>query len=108
MGRTTKMVGFSVPPALEREVEQIAKAERRTKSELFREMLRVYKRFRKQRDEDEEAWVKNLLRDSHPYTTTSQVDPIWFLPFPAAPLQNDIRVSLPDKRTFGVHAKYSF
>ena len=64
MGRTTKMVGFSVPPALEREVEQIAKAERRTKSELFREMLRVYKRFRKQRDEDEETWVMNLIREA--------------------------------------------
>jgi len=64
MGRTTKMVGFSVPPTLVREVEKMAKQERRTKSELFREMVRVYQRYRKQREEDEERWVMNLIREA--------------------------------------------
>jgi metal-responsive CopG/Arc/MetJ family transcriptional regulator len=64
MSRTTKIVGFSVPPPLVREVEQIAKAERRTKSELFREMFRVYKRYRKQREREEEDWVMKLIREA--------------------------------------------
>jgi hypothetical protein len=62
-GRITKVIGFSVPPAIEREVEQIAKAEKRTKSELFREMFRVYKRWRKQRDSEEDDWVMKLIAE---------------------------------------------
>ncbi len=64
MGRTTKVLGFSVPPALVKEVEQVAKEERRTKSELFREMVRVYQRYRKKRDVDEERWVMELIREA--------------------------------------------
>lgn len=64
MSRTTKIVGFSVPPLLVREVEQVAKAERRTKSELFREMFRVYKRYRKQREQEEDDWVMKLIREA--------------------------------------------
>lgn len=55
------MIGFSVPPALARDVESLAKEERRTKSELFREMVRVYRRYRVHRDRDEERWVANLV-----------------------------------------------
>ena len=62
MSRIIKVLGFSVPPSVE-EVEQVAKAERRTKSELFREMFRVYKRYRQQREQDEECWVMNLIRE---------------------------------------------
>src|SRR5216684_3984126 len=74
MSRTTKIVGFSVPPLLVREVEQVAKEERRTKSELFREMFRVYKRYRKQREQEEDRWVLTLIREAqdeerqHPLT----------------------------------------
>jgi len=74
MGRATKVVGFSVPPAVAEEVEQIAKEEHRTKSELFREMLRVYQRFRYHRDRDEERWVQALIQEAqdeharHPMT----------------------------------------
>ena len=46
MPRTARTIGFSVPPETADEVERIAVAEGRTKSELFREMLRVYKRDR--------------------------------------------------------------
>ena len=61
MSRTTKIVGFSVPPTVVREVESIAREERRTKSELFREMVRVYRRYRQQRDCDEDRWTMNLI-----------------------------------------------
>jgi len=46
MGRTATTIGFSVPPEVAEEVQRIAEAEGRTKSELFREMVRVYKRQR--------------------------------------------------------------
>jgi len=64
MARTTKTLGFSVPPQVVREVESLARKERRTKSELFREMVRVYQRFRLQRDRDEVRWVENLIQET--------------------------------------------
>src|SRR5215471_15530053 len=64
MGRTTKVVGFSVPPVLVAELERIAQEEHRTKSELFREMLRVYQKYRQQRDQDANDWVTALIRDA--------------------------------------------
>jgi metal-responsive CopG/Arc/MetJ family transcriptional regulator len=64
MGRATKIVGFSVPPAVAQEVEQIAHEEHRTKSELFREMLRVYQRFRHHRDRGEDRWVQALIAEA--------------------------------------------
>jgi len=40
--RTTKQFSISMPPELARDALSIARAERRTISELFREALRVY------------------------------------------------------------------
>jgi len=42
----------------------MARQERRTKSELFREMVRVYRRYRVQRDRDELAWVNKLIAEA--------------------------------------------
>jgi metal-responsive CopG/Arc/MetJ family transcriptional regulator len=64
MARTTITLGFSVPPAVVKQVETLARQERRTKSELFREMVRVYQRFRHQRDRDEMRWVENLIQEA--------------------------------------------
>src|SRR5450631_1402939 len=64
MNRTTKIIGFSVPPTMVQEVEDFARAEGRTKSELFREMVRVYRRYREQRDRDEERWVNQLIEEA--------------------------------------------
>jgi len=64
MNRTTKVLGFSVPSSIVKEVEQIAKEECRTKSELFREMFHVYQRYRRQREQDEEQWVMDLIREA--------------------------------------------
>jgi metal-responsive CopG/Arc/MetJ family transcriptional regulator len=49
MARTSKVVAVSVPPDTAAEFERIADEEGRNKSELFREMLRVYERFRETR-----------------------------------------------------------
>ena len=57
-------MGFSVPPALRREVERISREERRTKSELFREMFRVYQRYREQRDSDDLRWVNQIIEEA--------------------------------------------
>lgn len=64
VSRTTQVLAFSVPPAIVREVEALAKRERRTKSELFREMVRVYERYRNQRELDEQRWVENLIAEA--------------------------------------------
>jgi metal-responsive CopG/Arc/MetJ family transcriptional regulator len=64
MSRTTKIMGFSVPPMVVKEVETLARQERRTKSELFREMVRVYRRFRVLRDRDEERWVLGIVEEA--------------------------------------------
>lgn len=64
MSRTTKVVGFSVPPDIAQAVEQVAQEERRTKSDLFREMFRLYQRYRKQRAWQEERWVEEAIQEA--------------------------------------------
>jgi metal-responsive CopG/Arc/MetJ family transcriptional regulator len=44
--RSSKVLAVSVPPELARDFEAIAEAEGRNRSELFREMLRVYRAYR--------------------------------------------------------------
>ncbi|MGH2971918.1 MAG: ribbon-helix-helix protein, CopG family [Gaiellaceae bacterium] len=44
--RTSKVLAVSVPPEAAGEFERIAESEGRNKSELFREMLRVYRAYR--------------------------------------------------------------
>jgi metal-responsive CopG/Arc/MetJ family transcriptional regulator len=63
MARTTEAIGFSVPPSVARQFEHLAKTEQRTKSELFREMVRVYERHREQREEFDEEWVMQIVRE---------------------------------------------
>jgi len=50
LARTAKTIGFSVPPEVKKEIETLAKKERMTKSELFREMLRAYKQLQFERE----------------------------------------------------------
>ena len=63
---TMKHVGFTVPPPMEEELEQMAREEHRTKSEMFREMVRVYRSYRKRHPEPEidEEWVMQVLREA--------------------------------------------
>lgn len=44
--RSTKVLSVSVPPELARDFEAIADEEGRNRSELFREMLSVYRSYR--------------------------------------------------------------
>ena len=43
MGRKSKVLGFSVAPEIAEEYEQLAERQRKTKSELFRQMVEAYK-----------------------------------------------------------------
>jgi hypothetical protein len=43
MGRKTRVLGFSVAPEIADEYEEIAQREKRSKSELFRQMVETYK-----------------------------------------------------------------
>ena len=42
MGRTTKTLTVSLPPQIYEEIERLARLERKTKSELFRDMVKLY------------------------------------------------------------------
>jgi len=42
MARTTKTLTVSLPPRIYEEIERLARLERKTKSELFRDMVAVY------------------------------------------------------------------
>lgn len=46
MRRSTRVVTVSLPPEGAKDFERIARQEGRNKSELFREMLRVYRAYR--------------------------------------------------------------
>ena len=64
MPRTAKGIGFSVPPELAEAFEAIAKRERRTKSELFREMFRLYQRYQARQSEADDAWVMQMILEA--------------------------------------------
>lgn len=61
-----KHVGFTVPPPIADEFERIARKEHRTKSELFREMFRLYRSYRKKHPEPEidDEWVMQTIREA--------------------------------------------
>ena len=61
MARMTKMVGFTVPPMMADELERMADEEQRTKSELFREMFRLYRNYRQQKRQQEEESLDRLI-----------------------------------------------
>lgn len=47
--RSTRILNISVPPNMLKEIEEVAEAEHRTKSELMREAFRHYKFMRRWR-----------------------------------------------------------
>jgi len=72
MGRTTRTLTVSLPPAVLEEIGRLAKLEQKTKSELFRDMVRVYEDHL-----DEERWqrLRRLGRaTAKKYRITSATD----------------------------------
>lgn len=76
MRRTMEPTEFSVPPALARRVEKLARQERRTPTALLREMLKVYERHKQGQEEElyTEEWALRLMQEAqeeerlHPMT----------------------------------------
>ena len=64
MSRTTKVLGFSVPPEVAQAFEEMAQCEHRTKSELFREMFRLYQHYRTRQTEYDDAWVMQMIHEA--------------------------------------------
>ena len=64
MARTTKVLGFSVPPEVAQAFEAMAKREHRIKSELFREMFRLCQHDRTRQSEVDDAWVMQVIREA--------------------------------------------
>ncbi len=72
VGRTTKTLTVSLPPRIYEEIEKLAKMERKTKSELFRDMVNVYEDHL-----DDERWerLKRLGRaTAKKFRVTSEED----------------------------------
>jgi len=69
MARRTRIVGFSVAPEIAEQVEELARQEGKTKSELFRDMLAAY---RARREEEElfrlQAKMTRRARRDVPFT----------------------------------------
>jgi hypothetical protein len=61
---TMKHVGFTVPPPMEEELEQMAKEEHRTKSEFFRRMFTLYRTYRKQLEQAEEEQFQRMVDEA--------------------------------------------
>lgn len=49
LGRTTKTMSVSLPPEIMKEVERRARIERKSKSQLFRDMFEVYEEMQRER-----------------------------------------------------------
>ena len=58
VARTYKTVGFSIPPAIAERIERTAMARNMTRSELFREMFRVWERETRFDPDADEAILK--------------------------------------------------
>jgi metal-responsive CopG/Arc/MetJ family transcriptional regulator len=64
MSRMTKVIGFSVPPEIFCVIQSLADSEGKSKSELFREMIRVYLLFRDRRLRDETHWIDEIIEQA--------------------------------------------
>ena len=63
MARITKAIGFSVLPEIAEAFKEMAEDERRSQSELFREMFRVYQQYRTKRNTFDDQWMTDLVRE---------------------------------------------
>ena len=74
MARTAVTIGFSVPPETAEQVESIARREGRSKSELFRDMVRVYREQRELKVFEELAEYGRLKVEQRGIRTEEDVE----------------------------------
>lgn len=80
MARTYKTVGFSIPPTIAERIERTAKARNMTRSELFREMFRVWEKDALLDPDSDEAILKLAAeeKEKERLNPTSMEDDIRF------------------------------
>ncbi|HGG58465.1 MAG TPA: ribbon-helix-helix protein, CopG family [Gammaproteobacteria bacterium] len=59
--RTSKVVSLSMPPEVAREFEDLARQQKRSKSELFRDMLYIWKKFSHERARQEHNHISAMV-----------------------------------------------
>ena len=64
MPRQAETINFSVSPVMLREVERIARAERRPGKSVFRDMVKAYKERRQHSAATVELWVEDVIREA--------------------------------------------
>ena len=77
MARTYKTVGFSLPPRIVERIEEATKTRNMTKSELFREMFRVWDREDQRKanaDEELIAYFAKVKEEARKNPTPLEVD----------------------------------
>jgi len=62
--RTTKNVSITMPIAMVKDAERLARRENRTMSELVREALRHYKTRRPGAEQDDLQWVMRIVEEA--------------------------------------------
>lgn len=67
VARTSKNIGFTVPPHMAEEFDRVATEEGSTKSELFRRMFRLYQSYRTplmRETQSPDSWVERLIMEA--------------------------------------------
>ena len=59
--RTSKVVSLSMPPEVAQEFENLAQQQQRSKSEFFRDMLRIWKKVSGERDRQEDSRISAIV-----------------------------------------------
>ena len=62
--RTTKNISITMPTAMVKDAERLAKRENRTMSELIREALRHYQARRAGTEQDDLQWVRRIIEET--------------------------------------------
>ncbi len=72
--RKSKVMAFSVPQALYEEVVLMAKEHNKTQSELFRDMVSIYRRFQALREEEETRILRQIVDNAQVMANTVPYD----------------------------------
>ncbi len=77
---SSRIINMTVPAELIREIDEVAKAEGRTRSELFREAARRYLEDRRPRKKDSSRLLSRLaaLAEKGPKITAAEIDRVLY------------------------------
>ena len=76
MPRVVRNLGFTVPPEMADAFELIARRKQRTKSELFREMFRMYQMYDAQIEQAKEKHLEQLAHSTISSELSKKTSPL--------------------------------